>query len=414
PSDLASDPGFRERFRREAAVLQTLRHDGIVMVHHAAEDGERFFLTMDYVDGGSLDDRLKAEGKLAEEETACIALELCQALSYAHGKGIVHRDIKPANVLLDSDGRAKVSDFGLARVVGDDFLKSMTERSISLSMARTDGGALSQSDNAVVGTYEYMSPEQKAGEPADERSDIYSLGLVIYRMLTGEKAEGLFDMPSEVGCSQTWDAVVRKALAAKPERRYVSLGELASELEGAVEESRAGEARGTEVRRAEAERARREREAAEGRRREEVMRTVPAPRRSRKGLVAVVGLVLVLLTAWFFYRQPSLELTSGTITKTRRFVPSDGAEPWFNQGKVGFRLRSRSALEEYGKLGYVVVEETASGDTTTQIAGQLDTYAGKHRTHWVITADKPGTYRMDVNDEEGDVIASARFRIRRQ
>ena len=237
PSDLASDSGFRERFGREAAVLQALRHDGIVMVHHAAEEAGRFFLTMDYVEGGSLDGRLKEKGKLTEDEVARVALELADALGYAHGKGVIHRDIKPSNVLLDKDGRAKLSDFGLARVVGGDFLKSMTERSISLSMARTGGGAgLSQSDNAVIGTYEYMSPEQKAGTPADERSDIFSLGLMIYRMLTGEKAEGRFPDPSKVGCSRAWDAVIDRTLAPKPDGRYADVAALADDLKGAAEE----------------------------------------------------------------------------------------------------------------------------------------------------------------------------------
>ncbi|MHC5054846.1 MAG: serine/threonine-protein kinase [Planctomycetota bacterium] len=237
PASLAEDSTFRERFAREAAVLQTLRHDGIVMVHHMGEESGRFFLTMDYVEGGPLDDRLKAKGKLAEEETARIALELCEALAYAHGKGVIHRDIKPANVLLDSGGRAKLSDFGLARVVGDDFLKSMTQRSISLSTART-GGGLSQSDNAVIGTYEYMSPEQKAGRPADERSDIFSLGLMVYRILTGEKAEGMFDLPSDLGHSAEWDDIARKSLAPKPERRYAGVGDLAGDVKQAAERRR--------------------------------------------------------------------------------------------------------------------------------------------------------------------------------
>ncbi len=230
PPSLSEAPTFRGRFAREAAVLQGLRHDGIVMVHHAGEESGRFFLTMDYVDGGSLDDLLKEKGGLAEDETARIALDLCDALSYAHEKGVIHRDIKPANVLLDSDGRAKLSDFGLARVVGDEFLQSMTERSISLSAQRTGAGALSQSDNAVIGTYEYMSPEQKAGKPAAERSDIYSLGLVVYRMLTGEKAEGMFDLPSDLGCAECWDGIVRKTLAPKPEKRYANAKELLADL----------------------------------------------------------------------------------------------------------------------------------------------------------------------------------------
>lgn len=230
PPELARDSSFRGRFAREAAVLQELRHEGIVQVLHAAEEDGRFFLTMDYVDGGSLDDRLKAEGKLAEDETARIALELCDALAYAHGKGVIHRDIKPANVLLEKEGRAKVSDFGLARVVGDDFLKSMTQRSISLSMARTDGGGLSQSDNAVIGTYEYMSPEQMAGQPADERSDVFSLGLMIYRMLTGERPVGVFSMPSELGLMAEWDGVVRGCLEPKRELRLTGADALAQGL----------------------------------------------------------------------------------------------------------------------------------------------------------------------------------------
>jgi len=256
PSELARDRGFQDRFAREAAVLQEFRHEGIVQVHHAAEEGGHYFLTMDYVDGGSLDDRLRGgkrdrgtrtdsasgtesehapPGRLPEEEVARIGMELCDALGYAHRKGIVHRDIKPANVLLDSDGRAKLSDFGLARVVGDDFLKSMTERSISLSMARTDGGGLSQSDNAVIGTYEYMSPEQKAGTPADERSDIFSMGLMFYRMLTGKKAEGRFPDPSKLGCDGAWDSIVDRALAPEPEDRYASVGDLGADVREAGE-----------------------------------------------------------------------------------------------------------------------------------------------------------------------------------
>ncbi|MHC4501664.1 MAG: hypothetical protein ACYTFI_00025 [Planctomycetota bacterium] len=139
---------------------------------------------------------------------------------------------------------------------------------------------------------------------------------------------------------------------------------------------------------------------------------IVAPSLVAPGLILVLPLAVLL--GWFFHRQPSLELTSGTITRTRRFVPSDRSEPWFNQGKVGFRLRARSALEQYGKLGYVVVEVTPDGDTTTNTADAIDTGGGVNRRSWVITADKAGTYRMDVKDEEGDVIASARYRIRRQ
>ncbi len=141
---------------------------------------------------------------------------------------------------------------------------------------------------------------------------------------------------------------------------------------------------------------------------------IVAPSLVSWGLLLLVPLVVLGVLA--FRRQPSLELTSGTLTKMGRkvrFMPSDKGE-WFNQGKVGFRLRSKSALEEYGKLGYVVVEVTPDGDTTTKTAGTIDTVAGKNRTRWNITADKAGTFRMDVKDEEGDVITSARYKIRPQ
>jgi serine/threonine protein kinase/biopolymer transport protein ExbD len=237
PGELARDDEFRERFRREARVMADLSHPNIVGVHHMAEEAGQYFLVMDYIKGlnegpHTLADALFQREKLPEAEARRIALEIASALGAAHSRGVVHRDIKPGNILLDAEARVRVSDFGLARVVGDEFMKSLGKISMSLSAALTEGGAQSASEKAVIGTWAYMSPEQKAGRPADARSDTYALGLVIYRMLTGRRAEGAFDTPSELGCSKSWDGIVRKCLRQRPMDRYQSAADLTRDIEG--------------------------------------------------------------------------------------------------------------------------------------------------------------------------------------
>ncbi len=255
------DPSFRDRFRVEARLMADLEHPGIVRVHNMGEEGGRYFLVMDYVEAASgepvtLDDLIKKR-KLGESEARSLAIGIARALDYAHsfgdaegqapskvrpaltGVGVVHRDLKPANVLLGADGRVRVSDFGLAKVMGEAYIKSVLDKSVNLSVARTvarDGGAgspgLTQSDGAVLGTFEFMAPEQKEGR-ADARSDIYALGLMIYRMLTGKRAEGRFPDPSKLGLSEWWDGVIEKTLAPDPDDRYLSAKELLADLEGA-------------------------------------------------------------------------------------------------------------------------------------------------------------------------------------
>jgi len=239
PSSLAQDSKFRERFRREARVMASLDHPAIVHVTHVAEEAGRWFLVMDYVEGAegsprTLADEMRSSGPLPGEKVGRYVQALMGAVSYAHSAGVIHRDLKPANVLLDKAGQVHLADFGLIRIVGDEFLETKMQRSLSLSLDKTTGGErLSQSDHAVIGTYAYMSPEQKAGVPADERSDIYSLGLILYEMLTGEKAEGAWEAPSALGHIAAWDAIVRKALAPKPGKRYASVEELADDVKKA-------------------------------------------------------------------------------------------------------------------------------------------------------------------------------------
>ncbi|MGZ4152501.1 MAG: Stk1 family PASTA domain-containing Ser/Thr kinase, partial [Actinomycetota bacterium] len=161
---LAGDAGFVERFRREARSAAGLNHANIVHVHDwGAVDGI-YFMVMEYVRGQSLRDVLNAEGMLAPAAAADVLVQVLAALDHAHRKGIVHRDVKPENIMLTPDGIAKVADFGLARAYAD---------------------ARSTQTGMVTGTVQYLAPEQLQGEPADPRTDLYSLGIVAYELLTG-------------------------------------------------------------------------------------------------------------------------------------------------------------------------------------------------------------------------------------
>jgi eukaryotic-like serine/threonine-protein kinase len=162
--NLASDPGFVDRFRREARAAAGLSHPNIVAVHDwGAVDGV-YFMVMEFVRGQSLRDVLAAEGLLAPAQAADALMQVLAALEHAHRKGIVHRDVKPENVLLTRDGVAKVTDFGLARAYAD---------------------ARSTQTGTISGTAHYLAPEQLLGEPADPRTDLYSVGIVAFELLTG-------------------------------------------------------------------------------------------------------------------------------------------------------------------------------------------------------------------------------------
>lgn len=161
----------RARFEREAHAVAALTHTNICLLYdYGAEDG-RPYMVFEHLPGGTLEDRFVAGRPLADADTARIAAEVAAALAHAHGQGVVHRDLKPSNVLFDEEGRAKVADFGVARV--------------------SDAVTLTE-DGTLIGTAAYMSPEQAAGKPATEPSDVYSFGVVLYRMLTGRLP---FDAP---------------------------------------------------------------------------------------------------------------------------------------------------------------------------------------------------------------------------
>jgi tetratricopeptide (TPR) repeat protein len=219
-ADFAKDPQFRKRFLQESRINAQLTHPNIVQVYDVGAHENLLYLVMEYLPGGDLNARLDAG--LHIRELIEVAKDIGRALDYAHTKGIVHRDIKPENILFRDDGSAVLTDFGIARLATPD-----------ISLTR---------DGTVVGTPQYMSPEQAAGRTLDGRSDLYSLGVVLYRMLTGDVpfnaesavAVGIKHLQEPVPRLPTFlkafQPIIDRALAKNPEDRYQSGAEFAEAL----------------------------------------------------------------------------------------------------------------------------------------------------------------------------------------
>ena len=188
------DPMFAERFAREAQTLAKLNHTNIVTIYDYGDADGLYYIVMEYIEGINLRDLLN-DGEIQSEQALRVVASICEALQFAHDKGIVHRDIKPENILIDANARIKVADFGIASLVG--------------------------STGELGGTPPYMAPEQGAQASVDHRADIYALGAVLYEMLTGERPETPLDIPSQkVELDIRIDDIVLRALSKEPERRY--------------------------------------------------------------------------------------------------------------------------------------------------------------------------------------------------
>ncbi len=215
PRELAADPAFAERFTREGRALAKLNHPNIVGVFDFGISGNYYWLLMEYVDGVNLRQAMHAEA-MKPAEALQIIPGICAALEYAHGQGVLHRDIKPENILIDTAGRVKIADFGVAKLRGED------GRHVSLTLS-----------GSALGTPAYMAPEQiERPQDVDHRADIYSLGVVFYEMLTGELPLGRFPAPSEKpGVDPRLDSVVFRTLEKQRERRWQSAGEMKTQVE---------------------------------------------------------------------------------------------------------------------------------------------------------------------------------------
>lgn len=263
-ADRAVDPETLQRFERELVLARQVSHPSVVRIHDIGQDGDRHFLTMDFVPGRSLKAVLEEDGPMSAERAAAVGRDLAAALGAAHDKGVIHRDLKPANVLMDEDGGARITDFGVAR--------SLSGR----GPTRT---------GHVLGTPDYLSPEQALGESVDGRSDIYALGLLLYEMVSGELpfstgsadeslAQRLAGRPRDLtktgADAPAWlEKIIGRCLARDREDRYQNARDLQVDLE---------------------------RHAATRARRRDSRRLAAA------GAVVLAG---VLGLAWFFYPAPA-------------------------------------------------------------------------------------------------------------
>jgi len=223
------DPEYVERFRREARAVAQLAHPNIVTVIDRGEQDGRQFIVFEYIDGENLKQVVNREGALPVREAVELTIQVARALGFAHERGIVHRDVKPQNVILGEDGRAKVTDFGIARSLDVDGV--------------TQTGT-------VVGTSDYIAPEQAQGRQVDAQTDVYSLGVVLYELLTGEvpydgdnfvavamqhvhqPAPSVLDRRPD--CPPRLDLVVQRAMAKEPDDRHDSMADLVDDLQGSL------------------------------------------------------------------------------------------------------------------------------------------------------------------------------------
>lgn len=373
--ELSVDQAFVERFRREAKAAANLSHPNIVSIYDWGQGDSTYFIVMEYVDGPTLSAVLK-QGALEPQRAAGIAASVAAALDFAHRRGVIHRDVKPGNVLIDDRGQVKVADFGIARAVGT-----------SEDLTQT---------GSVMGTATYFSPEQAQGFPVDSRSDVYSLGVVLYEMATG-KPPFTGDNPVSIAYKHVkepppqprslnpsipvaLEAIIMKALAKEPESRYQSAEDMRADLErfvggqpvtalaalGAattVLGTVGGEA--TRVQPATAVASTTVQPAVAG------TRGGPPPDRNRSGLYALIALILALLLlgGYFGGRQAGL---FGSSTKTLT-VPSD------LKGK-----QLADAQNELSGLGFTNVK------TTTQNSSSVAANA-------VISTTPPGGTTMKSN-----------------
>jgi serine/threonine-protein kinase len=349
--EIAKDSDQLERFRREARAVAQLNHPHIVGVIDAGEDDNTPFIVFEFVEGETLKDRIRRNGRLQIPEAVAYAIEIARALEAAHTQGIVHRDVKPQNVLVDEEGTAKVTDFGIARTLDQDGLTA---------------------DGRVLGTTDYVSPEQALGHLVTGPSDLYSLGIVLYEMLTGEVpfkgenqvAVAMKHVRDELPDLQLRRPEISSALAAVVDRttakdlakRYHDDDELIADLEGvlAIETARAGQATGEAT---------------------AILRTLPAGSRRRLPLRVRVSprLALALVLLGVAAAAAIVLLAADRTTRGTGATPEITRPP--GTTLVSLRATSAHDFDPYGKDGEHTQQAVAVVDRDANSTWSTETYS---------------------------------------
>jgi serine/threonine-protein kinase len=379
--DVAADADQLERFRREARAVAQLNHPHVVGVIDAGEDEEGMpFIVFEYVEGETLKDRIRRAGRLPIPEALAYAIEVARALGVAHDRGIVHRDVKPQNVMVDEEGSAKVTDFGIARTIEDDGLTAA---------------------GRVLGTTDYVAPEQALGDHVTGQSDLYSLGVVLFEMLTGDVPfhgdnqvavamkhvrEELPDLQHlRPEASAALAALLDRATAKSTADRHPDAAAMIADLEEvlAIETARAGQATGEAT---------------------AVLRTLPGDQRRRLPLLLRwrVGLLVALVLAGLAVAVALLVLAAGQ-TERGTSAPPDTPPPAPDEERV--RL-SAGAADDYDPLGD---DEEHDDETSFLVDGDRSTFWSTETYRGDLSAQKAG---VGVVLDARPQVAATRMELR--
>jgi len=359
PADSGAEPSRSKRFEREAKLIASLNHPNIVTIHAVEEiatsTGSVQFLVMEVVEGKTLSNIIPPDG-LPLERIFEIAIPLTDALSSAHGKGITHRDLKPSNIMLDADGRVKVLDFGLAKLV------TTADRSEQETIVADEQVT---AEGRILGTVAYMSPEQAEGKPLDNRSDIFSLGIVLYELATGKRpfrgdtpistvSAILRETPRPVTQIRTvprhLGRIIGRCLEKKPEKRFQTARDVCNELEGLQKEIESGEHDSLT----------------------QLSISLPTAAPVRRSLrswttVAVVVAALAIAAYAIFFRSPASQ--SASVLTSRPLTSLPGVETggsWSPDGSFFTYSYSASGAEN------IAVVSTAGGDPISLVESEAD------------------------------------------